>query len=230
MKIQAERKINMAEKYGTIPKRFTKQWWGYFWEYYKVPTIVIAAVVIAAVSTVYSIITEPKYDFYMTYALGGYVEPEAINKVDNVLSEYIEDTNQNTQKLVSSQCYTFSDNEQDLQYLNTMITRLYLDFVSDEVMLFVFSEDKIKYYFDSTTLQGAFKPVSEWLINDDENLKKFSFYGENYAVSLKDSKILKDAGIECDDLYVAVRAYETDDEAVLSRMRSAAAAANELIK
>ena len=24
----------MAEKYGDMPKRFTKKWWEYFWDYY----------------------------------------------------------------------------------------------------------------------------------------------------------------------------------------------------
>ncbi|MBQ3037750.1 MAG: hypothetical protein IJD30_01090 [Clostridia bacterium] len=220
----------MAEKYGTIPKKFTKAWWEYFWEYYKVHTIVSAVVVVAVVSTIYGVLTAPKYDFYMTYATGGYIDNDSVNKVGEVLSEYIEDTNQNGEKLVSSSCYTFSDGEQDAQYLSTMITKLHLDFVVDEVMLFVFSEDKTKYYFDSNSLSGAFKPVGEWVTDKNSDLKTYSFYGEEYAVSLENSKVLKDAGIKCDDLYVAVRAYETDDEEVKSRMRSAIAVANELIK
>ena len=29
----------MAEKYGTVPKKFTSAWWEYFWDYYKWHTI-----------------------------------------------------------------------------------------------------------------------------------------------------------------------------------------------
>ena len=31
----------MAEKYGVKPKIFTKEWWPYFWKYYKWHTIAI---------------------------------------------------------------------------------------------------------------------------------------------------------------------------------------------
>ena len=45
----------MAEKYGTIPKRFTPEWWEYFWMYYKVHTIAITLVILAVAITVYQV-------------------------------------------------------------------------------------------------------------------------------------------------------------------------------
>ena len=58
----------MAEKYGTIPPKFTREWWKYFWDYYKVHTIVTVILVAAVALTVYSKATAPKYDLTLCYA------------------------------------------------------------------------------------------------------------------------------------------------------------------
>ena len=40
----------MAEKYGVKPKIFTKEWWPYFWMYYKWHTIAILFVGVLAIT------------------------------------------------------------------------------------------------------------------------------------------------------------------------------------
>ena len=50
----------MAEKYGVVPKRFTREWWDYFWMYYKWHTIAIAFVIIAVTVTIVQKINAPK--------------------------------------------------------------------------------------------------------------------------------------------------------------------------
>ena len=50
------------EKYGEIPKRFTKKWWEYFWDYYKIHTIATIAIVVAVASTISQCVNKIDYD------------------------------------------------------------------------------------------------------------------------------------------------------------------------
>ena len=58
----------MAEKYGTIPEKFTKAWWAYYWEYYRWYVIVPLVIIIAIGATIYSKVTEEKFDTTLIYA------------------------------------------------------------------------------------------------------------------------------------------------------------------
>ena len=90
----------MAEKYGTVPPKFTKAWWGYFWDYYKWHVIItVAAVVIAAV-TIVQCANRPKYDMNVIYAGHMNYSDEEIEKMQNLLSEYIEDIDGNGKKSI----------------------------------------------------------------------------------------------------------------------------------
>lgn len=66
----------MAEKYGTIPKRFTKDWWSYFWDYYKVHTLVTVGIIAAIIITIIQVRSTPKYDLYVTYVGDMYLTDE----------------------------------------------------------------------------------------------------------------------------------------------------------
>ena len=55
------------EKYGTVPKRFTKAWWEYFWEYYKLHVIVSVVVISMIGISAHQLLTNPKYDVTVTY-------------------------------------------------------------------------------------------------------------------------------------------------------------------
>ena len=50
------------EKYGTIPPKFTKEWWEYFWDYYKVHTICTVAAIVIIVSTIVQCANSPEYE------------------------------------------------------------------------------------------------------------------------------------------------------------------------
>ncbi len=218
----------MAEHYGTIPKKFTKAWWEYFWDYYKIHTIVIAVIIIAAAVTIYQVVTQTKYDYHITYAAGMYIDTD---KLSDVIKPYVDDIDKNGEKNIEYQEMIFTENDQDAEFLAAMVTKLQLQFVSDECMLFIFDEDKAKYLFYNDSLEGAFKPVADWAETDIKDESRL-YISDNvgYAVSLSDSKLLKDAGIDGTNLYVAVRNYITDEDDVLENMNTAAKIANELIK
>ena len=139
----------MAEKYGTIPKRFTKAWWEYFWEYYKIHTIVIAFIIIAVAITVYQVKTTPKYDLNLSYAGEMYLSDEMVSAIQDKLSEVIDDLDRNGEKKTGINQCVFTENDEDLQFTQAMITKLQLEFVTDESMLCDFSEDKAKYLFEN---------------------------------------------------------------------------------
>ena len=217
----------MAEHYGKIPDKFTKAWWEYFWEYYKIHTIVIVLIIAAVAITVYQVMTRTKYDYYITYTADMYLDEE---KMSSVLEPLIDDIDNNGEKNIDIQDMVFSENEEDAEFFTAMITKLQLQFVSDECMLFIFDSDKAKYLFNNDTLEGAFKPVSDWSDSDIDESRLYNFNDMGYAVSLADSQMLKDASINADDLYVAVRDYNTDDEEVLRNIETAKKIANALIK
>ncbi|MDY3929035.1 MAG: hypothetical protein SOZ34_06700 [Clostridia bacterium] len=217
----------MAEHYGTKPKMFTKAWWGYFWDYYKIHTIVVVSIIAAIGITVYQVKTSPKYDYHIVYAGSMYMEDEAVQKVFEPL---IDDTDNNGEKKVDVQQLVFSEDEQDAQYIAAMVTKIQLQFVTDDCMLFIFDNNKAKYYFGNESMDGVFQPTENWLQTETEDKPIYDFGGEGYAVSLADSKLLKDAGINCENLYVCVRAYESDDESVLQNIETAKKIANALVQ
>lgn len=220
----------MAEKYGTIPKRFTKAWWEYFWDYYKIHTIVIALIIIAVAFTVYQVKTTPKYDLNLSYAGEMYLSDEMVSAIQNKLSEVIDDLDGNGEKKVGINQFVFTQNDEDVQFTQAMITKLQLEFVTDESMLFVYSEDKAKFLFENESLTGAFLPVSQWLDEDIdvENKILYSYGGEDYGVALFDSA---SNPYSYQKLYVAVRTPRTNDDEELNKlMECTITAANTMLK
>ena len=218
----------MAEHYGTIPKKFTKAWWEYFWDYYKIHTIVAAIIIAAVLITVYQVVTRTSYDYHVIYTSSMYIDAE---KLSDAIKPFVEDIDNNGEKNIDIQQIVFSENDEDAEFMSAMITKLQLQFVSDECMLFIFDEDKAKYLFNNDMLEGAFKPAADWTETDIfKEHTYYSFNDINYAVSLKDSELLKNAGIDCENLYVAVRNYINDDSETLENIHTAITIAHALVK
>lgn len=214
------------EVYGVKPKMFTKEWWPYFWEYYKIQTIVVVFAIIAIVTTVYQLVTAPEYDFYMTYTASQPLKEEILDAFNSEISEHIYDKNGDGEKLMLINEYSFVEDNLDAQYVSAMITKLQLDFVLDEVALFIFTEDKEKFLFDSDSMEGAFIPLTEWVEGEIPlNLKL-----NDYAISLKNSSICKKLGIPGEDFYVGVRNYPNIDEDLQKQLDTAKNVAKILIK
>ena len=219
----------MAEKYGTIPKRFTKEWWEYFWDYYKIHTIAAAFIICAVGITIYQTMTAPKYDLNLTYVGDIYLTDEDISTIQEELAEVIPDTDGNNEKNAGITQLVFSENNEDPQYTQAIVTKLQLEFVSDDSMLFIFSEDKARYLFENESLSGAFQPVSQWLAEGNEVGEEMLYTnkGEAYGVAIPGSAI-STGGYQ--KLYAAVRTPRTnDDEEINERVESSIAAANALI-
>ena len=88
----------MAEKYGTIPKKITKEWWEYFWTYYKWHIIIPFAIILMIVSTIYSQINAEKFDVILTYAGKMNYSQEMTEKLEKELSPLCSDVDGNGKK------------------------------------------------------------------------------------------------------------------------------------
>ena len=69
------------EKYGEVPRRFTKAWWEHFWYYYKWHTfgVIFVAVMIAISCTECAM--RDKYDVTITYAGEMVFMPQTVEKI-----------------------------------------------------------------------------------------------------------------------------------------------------
>lgn len=217
----------MAEKYGTIPKKFTKEWFEYFWDYYKIHTIVVLLILIAIIATIYQVKTAVKYDMTITYVGEVYLDDETIDKMNSRLTEVIPDIDNNGEKNINFNQIVFTENEENPQYTQAVITKLQLEFVDDESMLFIFSDEKSRYLFDTESLTGAFQTVNQW---NDSDFDKDSLYfnkGDSYGVTISSDLI----GYDNYKLYAAIRTPRTNDNEELNqRVDAAKMAANALIK
>lgn len=217
----------MAEKYGTIPKRFTKEWFEYFWEYYKIHTIVVLAILFAVGVTVYQVKTTPKYDMTITYVGEAYLDENTVTKITDMLAEVIPDTDNNGEKNININQIVFTENDDNPQYTQAVITKLQLEFVDDESMLFIFSDEKSQYLFDTEALAGAFQPVSQWNTSEFDKESLYFSKGDPYGVMI--DKDFIDYGNY--KLYAAVRTPRTnDDDELNQKVETAKTAANILIK
>lgn len=220
----------MAEKYGTIPKRFTPEWWEYFWMYYKVHTIAIALVILAVAFTVYQVCTQPKYDLNIAYVNNLFLDENTQGELLEEICGQIEDLDENGEKSVYVESLVFSEDSVEAEYNTAVITKLNLQYVTDDILLFVFSEEKGRYLFQDNSLDGLFQPVSDWL-NDGVELSEDELYkvgDKAYGVKISNTA-LKDMPGEA--LYVAVRNLRPDsDEKVLKRLKESKKVANYLIK
>lgn len=204
----------MAEKYGVVPPKFTKEWWPYFWMYYKWHTIATAFVILCVAITIQQCVTAPKYDLTATYTgATGYSE-EAEGKIADIIREYTDDIDGNGEPSPYFQQLIISENQADAQYNYAMQTKLMLEFQNDCSFIFMMDSGSADELLDSESLKDSFVPVSEWIENPiEEELLHYSEDGKAYAVNLKNSTLLKNAGIPCEDIYIALKENGKEDEA-----------------
>ena len=202
------------EKYGTVPKRFTKLWWEYFWDYYKWHTISVAFVSILILVTAVQCATQVKYDMTITVAGDKYLSEDIQSQLSGELGEVIEDCDENGERNVFLQMLDFSDNSmnQDPQYMMAMSTKLMIEFTAGETFLFVLSEDIMNQYLNQDGAENLFIPVSEWTDEElsDELLKKSG--GVAYGVNLKDSGYFKEKNVDMTDMYLVLCTFRADSK------------------
>lgn len=222
------------EKYGTIPPRFTKAWWEYFWEYYKWHTISTVFVLVLVAVTAVQCATQTKYDLSLTYAGDAMLADETVDSISAALSEVIADCDGNDERKVFFQQLSLGSNMQnaDPQYEMAMSTKLMLEFTAGESYIFIFSKEMLDTYLNREDCESLFLPVSDWADTEPDKESLALAGGVAYAVKLTDSTYLNSLGLNMENQYLLVRAprvSETDDERLMTQYESSLAAANYLI-
>ena len=195
----------MAEKYGTVPKKFTKEWWEYFWMYYKWHTISIFVAIVVIGFSVYSSITAVKYDLTLTYAGEELSYDETAKKLEDTLSPLCKDIDENGESSIFLSRINVDFDSLDYEYLSAMITKLDLAFSADETYLFILNKNIADRYKGENADKAAFAPLADWLTADISDMNTYSAHGEEYGVDLSNLKIFKDLGIDMTDHYLFMR-------------------------
>ena len=218
----------MAEKYGTIPPRFTRAWWDYILYYYKWHIIITLVAVIVAAVTIVQCANRPKYDMTVTYAGHmNYSEGEA-ERLTELLNGYVSDTDGNGEQSVFFQRFMFSGASGHEEYDYAVQTRLDMSFTEKTTALYLMDREEAEFYLNRDNIADAFVNTDVYADTDAEILRAAD--GTGYAVDLSNSTLLKENDIYCDDLYVLVRTNNTGNEENIQVFADATNIAKELIK
>lgn len=214
----------MAEKYGVKPKLFTKKWWEYFWDYYKYHTISVIAILFIGGISIYQAVTAPKYYFNISYSANAYLSDESEEPLRQRLSEFL--TNKGTDGIGINQT-AFVEGSMDSEQEYAMVTKMQLEVTDKDTIIYIFDEEKSKYFIGVSEMEGAFSPVNDWLLEEVPQDKIMSSDGVGYAVKLNESEILSECGVYSDNLYVAVRNLNGEEN---EKIADAKLVANAIIK
>ena len=183
------------EVYGTKPKMFTKDWWEYFWMYYKWHTLAILFIAgVTAVSAVQCAQT-PKYDLQADFISETFFSDEQKTALEQLMCDHIGDASGNGK----NEAFVLSlnmANTEDVQMNQAMQTKLFLEQGYSESYVFIGTKN----YIDWLASAEMFTPVSEWTQGETGNY-----------VSLAGCRALENIGIDTADLYIAVRSVREKD-------------------
>jgi hypothetical protein len=223
------------EKYGEIPKRFTKAWWSYFWDYYKLHTIFTAIILAAAVGTLVQCATRIHYDLQITYAGDVMYTDESISNLENIMSEDIEDITGNNKKELRIQQLTIAKEgtaNAGSEYNMAMITKLDMEFQGADSYLYIFSGEQLNRMLNRQYSEDLFEEVSAWAKGGIDPALTSKKNGAEYAVSLKSNEYFEKLGFKTDDLYLLVRKIpqaDVDKEKSVLNHDNAVRLANKII-
>ena len=205
------------EKYGVIPKKFTKAWWEYFWDYYKWHTIGGAVTLAVILITCVQCATRPHYDVTVTYAGDMIFMEQTIARLSEELAGHISDTDDNGKTLAYFQALTLAKDgtsQAGTEYNSAMSTKLILEFQTGDTYLFLFDRQELDRLLNRNSDEKLFVPLSEWVSSDISELKTAKQEGVDYAVDITGNKFFhSDMGLNMgDSLYIAVRRMRSKDE------------------
>lgn len=202
----------MAEKYGTVPPKFTRAWWEYFWMYYKWHTIAAAFIILLIIITTYQNLTAPEYDLTVTYAGEVLFSEEMSQKIEEELSPLCKDVDENGENSVAFSPLHISLDATDAEYTMAMNTKLQLALAEDETYLFILDKENAMRYQGEDATDCVFAPLDNWLTAEVSKDSLFSAHGKGYGVAVSECKVFSDLGIDLKDHYVFMRYYPRKDQ------------------
>ena len=211
------------EKYGVKPDRFTKAWFEYVWDYYKIHIIVGLVLLAAIIYTVIAINSKKEYDLTVVFATNQQVTDEAKKNLTDELKKIAKDIDGDGEINVAIFDYPYISDYDDIEYKRALEEKFHLDLQAGETFLYVISKDVLDDLKYRTEIEGLFSKPSEWAENAESD-------GDFAAVF--DSMILNSSGIIEDNLYIGVRnfRYSEKPEKDGAKRDNAIFAAKEILK
>lgn len=220
----------MAEVYGVKPKLFTREWWPYFWMYYKWHTIGIVFAAVCIISFTVGCITKTQYDLIMTYAGGAPWQTGASDALAERLAEVITDADGNGQKNVLVEKIVMDNSGADVMLNYNLQVKVDIELSQEIYNLYLFDEDELKLMLGREEANLVFTPVADWAESAVPEDKLYSKDGVAYAVSVEDNAYLKELGVPTKGLYMLVRNKVNESELCKKSYEGAVAAANLILK
>lgn len=213
----------MAEVYGEKPKKFTKEWWPYFWLYYKWHTVAVLFVMMLVAIGISDCARKEKYDLRLTYLGRTYYDIQLWDETEKLLEEDIKDADGNGEKNIGMTDLVIAEGNEYGEQNYASYLKHDMSFSEDLSYVYIYDSKELERALTDGVAAGCYAKASDWLNADVPDDKLIYTDGTAYAVSLRDSKILKKAGFDCEELYVLVRTdAPTYENAVIT--------ANNLIK
>lgn len=204
------------EKYGTVPKKFTKAWWEWFWTYYKIHTCAAVLAIAAIAVTIYQEKTKIDYDLYITYA-GDSVSADGQSAlIAGDFATSIPDVNQNGSTDVCFTIITNAESEtgiggKNAEYTAAIETKKTVELQMGDSFVFIINKYQMDRWYTGGLAQGTFVESKEWLVT--ETCEKPDGEAADYFVKLPKNNPLSNAGFaENEDLYIAVREIREDED------------------
>ena len=182
--------IKKMEVYGVKPKPFTKDWWPYFWEYYKLHTISAVLAAILLIFAVSECKNQKNYDLQIDVITENAVSQESLDALLDIVRKNIDDVTENAENEAYISYLNMSENINP-QITEVMYNKMIIEAGYTEAFIFLVSQK----FADYLSNEGVFKPSSDWTEEDSYN---------GYCMSLKDCGILQNIGIDTSDLYLGI--------------------------
>ncbi len=222
----------MAEFYGEKPKRFTKEWWPYFWLYYKWHVLGIILISSIVGLTIKDCVTKEKYDLEIVYLGRMRYSSEALDKVRNALLDEISDADKNGEKNIVLLQLNVGDDKSAYDMAYAYRSKRDLEMSTNKyAYMYIYDKAEAENILEQNGIDSLYKPLGEWFLGDAsvENVLNGTD-GKPYAICLSDSEILKEVGMEGEELYVMIKNDEYSKKTNDTAEKNAIAAANKLVK
>lgn len=180
------------EVYGERPKKFTKEWWGWVWLYYKWHIVAAIGAVVIIVTTLHDCANRTVYDLQITTVTDQAILESQKDGIRALAEDVIDDATGNGEKEVYVMPIMLSD-KNGPQGIEAEYTRFAIERMAPEGYVFIMSQK----YAEMVNEDGILEPTDVWAPGVESN---------GYAISLKDNEKLKELGIDMsyEELYVGV--------------------------
>lgn len=227
----------MAEKYGTMPKRFTKEWWEHYWYYYKwrfgFALLTIAVVTVTCVQCASRI----DYDATMSYIGCKYYYPQNVEVLIKAIeNDVIDDANADGKvfaNFLQMNVAKAGSPDEATEYNNAMHSKIAVQLQAGDTYLYLFNRQELDRMLSRDAAEHIFVKAEDIYKNEIPESRLVKKDDVVYGVSVEGNKFLEDHKFMSEDVYLAVRRMrqgDEDDEEEIAKYNNAIKIANYIVE